>query len=355
VTATFGVEEEFFLSAADTGLLRDDADSILEHADVAVRDGLDHELRSAMVEIGTAVCSDTDMLRRDLQRRRAVLVDAAAARGAVVLATSTHPSAEPHRSGYGDDERYRRMARVFGELADEALVCGCHIHVRVPQPEAGLRAIDRIGGWLPVLLALSANSPFWACRDTRFDSWRARVWCRWPTAGPTSEFGSLAGYEERAEQLIATGAALDRGMLYYDARLSERYPTVEIRIADVCIDIEDAVVIAALTRALVTTAMTMETAPPPLPVEVKRAASFTAARSGLNGQLFDPSSRQPAAATEVISRLIAAVRDALDAERDYELVADGVARILQRGNGATRQRAARRHGDAALHNLLTVA
>ena len=113
--------------------------------------------------------------------------------------------------------------------------------------------LDRIGPWLPVLLAMSANSPFWNGVDSGYASYRSQVWQRWPTAGPTGTFGSAAAYRQVIDDLVATGAALDRAMIYFDARLSERYPTLEIRVADVCLRAEDTVLIGALARALVET------------------------------------------------------------------------------------------------------
>jgi carboxylate-amine ligase len=344
---TFGVEEEFFLADETDGSPREDAEAILADARARADESMDHELRSAMVETGTAVCADTESLQRQLVSSRRTLVEAAASRQARALATGTHPTARAQRVGYGDDERYRRMAEVFAQLADEALVCGCHVHVQVPDRERGVHVIDRIGGWLPVLLAIAANSPFWEGNDSRFDSWRARVWSRWPTAGPTSPFGTHAGYEKRAEALIQAGAALDRGMLYYDARLAERYPTVEIRVADVCLDVMDAVLVAALARALVVTAIDDRVSAPSVPVELKRAAGFAAARWGLGAQLFDPRTLRPAPAPDVVAGLIDEVRDALDEAGDTGLATEGVQRVLRRGNGATQQRAAWHRGGAS--------
>lgn len=351
---TYGVEEEFFLADADGHQPREDAAEIIAAARKVTDDSVDQELRSAMAETGTAVCSDADMLRRELTRNRSALADVAGSRGAIVLASGTHPTAKARRVGFPDDDRYQRMAEVFGRLADEAFVCGCHVHVQVPDRVVGVQVIDRIGGWLPALLALSANSPYWEGRDTSFDSWRARVWSRWPTAGPTTVFGGLDAYEQQAEQLIAVGAALDRGMICYDARLSEHYPTVEIRVADVCTDPDDAVLIAVLARALVMTA-TASASSSVLPVELRRAAGFTAARSGLSGGLLDPERTRVAPAADVLHALLAAVRPALVETGEDELAAAGVRRLLERGNGATRQRAAWQDGGpAAVVEAITV-
>ncbi len=145
------------------------------------------------------------------------------------------------------------MAEHYGLTAQEQLTCGCHVHVSVESDEEGVAVLDRMRVWLPVLLALSANSPFWQGKDTRYGSYRSQVWGRWPSAGPVEIHGSAEAYHARVRSLVATGALRDEGMIYFDARLSHRYPTVEVRVADVCLDPADTVLLATLVRGLVET------------------------------------------------------------------------------------------------------
>ena len=109
-----------------------------------------------------------------------------------------------------------------------------HVHLYVESPETGVAVIDQLVPWLPVILAISANSPFYQGRDTAYASWRSQAWAQWPSAGPTERFGSLETYREVSRQMRESGAAQDEGMLYFDARLSADHPTVEVRISDVC-------------------------------------------------------------------------------------------------------------------------
>jgi len=141
------------------------------------------------------------------------------------------------------------MAELFGLTAHEQLTCGCHVHVGISDADEGVAVLDRVGPWLATLLALSANSPFWQGRDSEYASFRYQVWGRWPSSGPAGPFGTSRAYRETIEQMVDSGTLIDPGMVYFDARLSERYPTVEIRIADVCLRAEDAVLVAALARA----------------------------------------------------------------------------------------------------------
>ena len=150
-------------------------------------------------------------------------------------------------------------------VAREQITCGFHVHVSIESREEGVGVLDRIRPWLPVLLALSANSPFWKAENTGFASYRTQMWSKWPTAGPTDVFGSAAGYDRAIAGLIGTGVLLDEAMVYFDARLSKDNPTVEIRVADICLYAEDAAVLAAVIRALVETSARewrLGTAPP---------------------------------------------------------------------------------------------
>jgi carboxylate-amine ligase len=343
--ASFGIEEEFLLCSEETGELREDAEDVLARARERIDDGVDHELRAAMLETGTAVCVDANAALRELRAHRDATVEAAAEVGARVLATGSHPWARPTEVDYTDERRYRQLADRFGPVADQALVCGCHVHVEVPSRDQGVAVIDRARPWLAPLLALSANSPLWRGQDTGYASWRTQVWTRWPTAGPTGTFGSLDRYERQADALIASGAAIDRAALYYDMRLSEQWPTVEVRVADVCLDIEDAVVLGVLVRGLVTTSLReIESPPPDTSVELLRAATFMASRWGLGDKMVDSSDWHARPSATVLHRLLEHVRDALDDTGDVDLVTDGVERLLRGADGASRQRQAFERG-----------
>lgn len=353
---TLGVEEEFLLVDEQTGLPRTDAAHVLRHARSEAHGGLDDELRTAMLETRTAVCRNLPSVEDELRRRRSALARAATRVGAQVLASGTHPTATPDDVPVTPSERYERMATEFGHLVNTSLICGCHVHVAVPDRPAGVAVLDRVRPWLPVLLALSGNSPMWGGRDTRYASWRTHVWTGWPTAGPTSAFGSVDAYDALSQVLVAVGAALDERMLYFDARLSTRYPTVEIRVADVGLDVEDALLVAALARALVVQALADRERPAPdVPVEVLRASSWVASRHGITGALAHPLTARSCPAGEVLDALMDHVAEALRSTGDLDLVQGGLARVRREGAGAERQRRALADGGAeALRRLLAV-
>jgi carboxylate-amine ligase len=239
------------------------------------------------------------------------------------------------------------MHEQYGLVGREQLTCGAHVHVSVATRAEGLAAIDGARPWLAVLLALSANSPFWDGADTGYASYRTVSWGRWPTAGPTMRFGNEATYDGVVAALIASGAALDAGMIYFDARLSARYSTVEFRVADIGQSVADSVLVAALCRALVDTAP--RSAPADPPVAVLRSAAWRAARYGMSGELFDVVDGRLRPAADVVDHLLDTLAPALRATGDEGVVHAEVQRILRHGTGSELQRGdfARRgrHGD----------
>ncbi len=200
------------------------------------------ELKTQQLEFGTRVCTGLDDVAADLRHWRGRADAAARDVGARVAALASSPVRVEPQSTPG--ERYTEMAETFGLTAAEQLTCGCHVHVAVEDDEEGVAVLNRIRVWLPVLTALTANSPFWLGRDSGHASYRAQAWNRWPSSGPNELFADAATYHRLVQDLLATETIVDTGMVYFDARLSERWPTVEVRVADVALRAEDAVTLA---------------------------------------------------------------------------------------------------------------
>jgi glutamate---cysteine ligase / carboxylate-amine ligase len=324
---TVGVEEELLLFGATRPApvgeeLADEPDTEVEH-----------ELKLEQAEIATEPRSDTAELLEDLRRRRRELIDSARERGVRVAALGTSPYPVPPTTT--PNERYERLQRHFGLVAREQLSCGLHVHVSIGSQAEGVAAIDAVRTRLPVLVALAANSPFWHGSDTGYASYRRISWGRFPTAGPTEPFRTPEQYERAVEDVIALGGALDAGMIYFDARLSATYPTVEIRVTDVVQDVTDSVAIAALCRAMVGTR-----AGDAVHDTVLRTASWYAARFGLSGELCDLAERRLRPAHDVVARLLDELGPALDAAGDREFVEAAVAHRFAEGTGAELQRTA---------------
>ena len=352
-----GVEEELLLVDPLTGQARAVAGSVLEAVRQEVADAgrdahpaarqaaeaLELELQLQQLETNTRPCRDLDDLGREVRRCRASAASAADRAGVQVAALATSPVlVEPEVTA---KSRYQQMADTFGLTAREQLTCGCHVHVEISSEDEGIGALDRMRPWLPTLLALSANSPFWQGLDSAYASYRYQAWGRWPSSGPTEAFGTAQAYRETVQQMVRTGTLLDTGMLYFDARLSEHYPTIEIRVADVCLRADDAVLIAALARALVETeARAWQEGRPlrPARTELLRLAAWRASRSGTDDALIDPVTGLPEQAAAVASKLLDHVSEALTDARDSAVVPELLAALLARGTGAVFQRTAYR-------------
>ena len=349
---TLGVEEEFLLLDPATGRPRAVGTGVLaawngtEDADGA---GLTGELHREQLETGTRPCRTLDELAAQLRATRADAAAAAAEVGAAVAPLGTSPL--PVEPTLSPSPRYGRIAERFGITVDDQLTCGCHVHVAIGSAEEGVAALDRIRPWLAPLVALSANSPFWQGADSGHASFRSQVWSRWPSAGAYAPFGSAAGYRAFVDGVLATDTVVDEGMLYLDARLSRDHPTLEVRVSDVCRDADDAVLVAALVRGLVETAVRDWRAGlevPDVRTEVLRLAAWRAGRSGTGGNLLLPGDWRPAPAADVLDALVAHVADALDEAGDRTVVDALLAAVLVRGPGAQRQRAVfTRTGSAA--------
>ncbi|GAA1767079.1 glutamate--cysteine ligase [Kocuria aegyptia] len=348
-TRTFGVEEELLLvdavtlepAAAGVDAVRAHAAAVRSAPAAAPSHQVTTELQQEQIEVaGPPLTGLADQIAA-IRRGRGLADAAARAVGARAVALAAPVAAgAPHLV---PTPRFRWLRERFGLVADEQLTCGLHVHVGIGSREEGVAVLDRIRGWLPVLLALSGNSPFWYGRETGFSSHRYQAWVRWPAAGPGEVFGSVDEHDRQREALPRSGVLLDLGMIYSDARLSARYPTVEIRIADVCLDAEQAGVLAALARALVKTASRQWRAGLPAPAvsgAQLRAWSWQASRAGAEGPLVSPSSAAPAPAGDVVAELLAVVHPVLAEWGEAEQVESVAAGVLRHGSGARRQRTA---------------
>ncbi|WP_261163809.1 glutamate--cysteine ligase [Microbacterium sp. Marseille-Q6965] len=338
---TFGVEEELLLVDGETGSPLPLAAQVLalHEAGDGGGIGMEAEMQQEMIEVITSPHSSLDSLTEQIRAGRRYADARAALVGARTAAVATSPlTAHPHATR---KPRYAKMMRRYGVLARECLAFGMHTHVSISSREEGVAVLDRIRDWLPVLIALGANSPFADGEDTGHASHRAIAWREWPCAGPIDVFGSVEAYDAFEEQLLASGVILDSGMLYFDARLSHNHPTVEVRVSDTCLRAEDAAGIAALTRGLVDTAAAewrAGTPPTAAPTALLRLATWKAALCGVREQLVHPVSGRSEPARAVVDALVDHVRASLTRSGDLGAVEAFVERVFRDGTGADLQR-----------------
>lgn len=346
----FWVEEEFLLVDPDTGRTAAAADEVLAYAETLQAPAPDStvtaELFETRVEAGTGRCTALVELSDLLTHLRVRLATAARAAG-----TWAVPSGCAPLGGFAvPRKKFTTIADTYGAAVAE-VTCGCHVRLDVPDPETAVAVVNHLRPWLPTLLALSVNSPFCDGADTGYASWRSVQRSRLPAGGMPPHFASARAYEARVSRLAELGVLVDDSSPLWLARSVPRLSSVELRVADTGIDVDATLLQAALSRALVQTALADLAAGREAPVigeQVATAALWSAARHGMAGPGIHPVLERTAPATVLASELLAAVRPALEETGDLPAVTAGLRRLLGMGTGAARQRAAGEPYEAVL-------
>ncbi|WP_420420444.1 carboxylate-amine ligase [Pacificispira sp.] len=254
---TVGIEEEYLLVDPATGELVSDQDvqeAIIEDVRAAITDEIGMatpEFLKAQVEVGTAVCHSLQEARDRLRTLRTEVAEAAGKRGLAPIAASTHPTAKWLRLQHTDKERYAMLANDLQEVARRLVICGMHVHVGVEDNEHRIDLLGQIAYFLPHLLVLTTSSPFWQGRDTGLKSYRLSVFDELPRTGLPEHFDSWSHYEKHVEALVKSGALEDGSKLWWDIRPHFKFPTLEMRIADICTRLDDGIAVASIYSCLI--------------------------------------------------------------------------------------------------------
>ncbi|MFB7617753.1 glutamate--cysteine ligase [Kitasatospora sp. NPDC056181] len=357
---TLGVEEEYLLLDLDTGLPRARAEQVRRTAGLqpALAEAeIQRELLQAQLEVATPVCRELEEVGGHLLRLRHALGAAAVTDGCRLAAAAAAPFADRLTVPITDTARYRAMHTDAPQLTDEQLITGMHVHLGIPDRATGILLMNRLRPWLPLLVALAANSPLWQGTDTGFASWRTIVFSRWPVSGPPPRFENAADYDRRTRALVARRLIHDRGQIYWHIRLSDHYPTVEVRAMDVQLRPDEAVLLAGIVRLLADQAINDETTGRPGPAvepEALAAAVWHGARHGFTSEVFDPVHGRLVAVGEAAATMLDAVDPALTRSGDRRHIVPVLERLLREGNGATRQRRVlREHGREGLIAMIS--
>jgi carboxylate-amine ligase len=340
---TLGVEEELQIINPVTRELESQAERILADLTPSLGDEVRSELHLSMVETVTPVCRSLSELRAEVTRLRRQVMRSAERHDCRIASAGTHPFSSWQAQEITPKPRYEEIARKYQYLARESVMFGCHVHVCINDRDMAIQVLNRARNWLAPLLALSANSPYWQGIDTGYASHRYGMWLYWPTAGPPNLFRSRADFDALIRAMIATGSVQDGSNLYWDLRLPARYPTIEFRIMDACLTVDEVVMVTGLARALVLTCYEQALREAPFPAartELLRSAHWRAARFGLDGDLIEVGAERSIPAGALIERLLEFTRPALEAFGDWYEVAAIARETVRRGNGAARQRAA---------------
>ncbi|GHH40772.1 putative glutamate--cysteine ligase 2 [Lentzea cavernae] len=275
------------------------------------------ELSGTQVEAATGPCTGVAALGEALTHAREVLAGAAEEEGLELLSRGTPPKASA-RSVVSNGARYHRVLDTYAGVIEDYEASGCHVHVGVPDRETAVAVVNHLRPWLPTLLALSANSP-----DRGYASWRMVLQSRFPGSGVPPLFTGAADYDAHVARMVACGTLVDASQSFWLLRLASKFPTVEFRAADAAAEVDDAVLQAALCRALVHAAhqdVQDGREPPQLRDDVLAAAVWTASRYGIDGVGIDPWRECRVPATAVLDDLLKRVTPALEERGELELV-----------------------------------
>lgn len=332
----FGIEEEYFLLDRTTLAPVPLGPPAREVMAGTLPGTVSAEFLTCQLEYATSPVQTLADARVELDHARIALARFADDNDAIGASTGT-PFGTGAPATTTPSTRYATIKGWLGDIVGEHQVNGMHVHVEIPDPEDRIRALNALRPWLPVLLALSVNSPYWHQRDTGFRSWRSILLRRFPTIGAPPAFQDASHYEATVSRLIDSGAAPDAASLSWMARVSERFPTVEVRVFDTQLTVDDALMLGGLTRAL------LLSAPAPtvnIETDAVDTSLWIAAREGLDGRLTHPLSGGVAGARTLVRLLLRMLTPALQANGDLDFVEDHLERTLRDGTGADRQRAA---------------
>jgi carboxylate-amine ligase len=337
---SLGVEEEFQLIDPETRELRSHIQQLLDTAtDSRHREHMKPELHQSMIEIGTGICRDIGEVRRDVTEGRTEIVDLATQGGLRVGASGTHPLSHWRDQLITPDERYSQIVTELQEVARANLVFGLHVHVGIEDRDLAIQIMNDARYFLPHLLALSTNSPFWIGRNTGFKSFRTRVFGRFPRTDIPELFETASDFEDYVRVLVKTGSIDNGRMIWWDVRPHPVFSTIEFRVCDVPMRADETIAIAALVQALCAKLYKLRT----MNVGWRRYRraliaenKWRATRYGIDGKLIDFGKEEEVPFRELALELLALVDDVVDdlgSRRELETIRW----ILENGSGADRQ------------------
>jgi glutamate---cysteine ligase / carboxylate-amine ligase len=329
---SLGIEEEFQLVSAESYELVPRFDEIAAEAhDERVR----QELMTSVLEAATGVHGNVAEAVAEVREIRGRLHDAAAEHGALIASAGTHPFSRWEDQEITDSPRYQGVVEKLRWVAERVAIFGLHVHVGIESPDTAVKIATGLRTWLPELLALSANSPYWQARDTGLASTRIQVFDTMPRSGLPPRLDSFADFE----QLVARGAAAgffpDYTYIWWDVRPHPKLGTIELRVCDAQTRVQNVAGLAALVQSLAATLAERPAEPQPRMLIAENR--WRAARHGLDAELVDLASDQPRPAREAVRELLELAAPA--AERlgcSAEL--GEIESVLERGTGADEQR-----------------
>ncbi|MDO8967442.1 MAG: carboxylate-amine ligase [Algoriphagus sp.] len=336
---TLGVEEEYMIIDPVTRDLRSHMSKIVEGGKITLKEQVKAEMHQSVVEVGTNICQNVAEARREVSLLRNKIFELASAQGLVVGASSTHPFAKWQDQEITDDPRYHMIVNELKDIARSNLIFGLHVHVGIENRETALQLMNQACYFLPHIYALTTNSPFWEGRNTGFKAFRAKVFAKFPRTGLPEYFDSVQSYDNFLETLVKTNCIDNPKKIWWDLRMHPFFSTIEFRICDMCLTVDETICIVALIQAVVAKLYKLlmsNTSFNIYRIALIRENKFRAARNGVEGLLIDFGRKIEVPTKELIMELLDFVEDVVDELGSREEI-NYVHKILERGTGADQQ------------------
>ena len=336
---TLGIEEEFQILDSDSLKLHSQMSKIIDGGKVFLKERIKEEMHQSMVEMGTNICENINQARDEVSYLRQQILELASKEDLKVAAAGTHPFSHWSEQLITPNPRYDQLIAEMKDVARSNLIFGMHVHVAIPNREEGLQIMNVARYFLPHLYALSTNSPFWEGRETGFKSFRSKIFDKFPRTGIPPYFSSVAEYDEFVNLLVKTNCIDNGKKIWWDIRLHPFYPTVEFRVCDMIMTVDEVLCIAALMQCIIAKLSKLH----------QKNQSFRsyrrilinenkwrAARWGVEAKLIDFGRQEEVAFPTLINELLEFIDDVVD-ELGCRTEVNYVYQMLEQGSGADRQ------------------
>ena len=337
---SIGIEEEYQTIDPETRDLRSHIQSeILPKAKLATLDRAKPEMHQAVIEVGTKVCRDIKEAREDIKLLRQQMITLASEHGMSLAAASTHPFADWKVQEIYPDERYQRVLEDMQMIARANLVFGLHVHVGIEDRNAAIHIMNSMRYFLPHILALSSNSPFWMGMQTGFKSYRSKVFERFPRTGIPDTFSNWSDYETFVNLLVKTGCIDNGKKIWWDIRPHPFFNTLEVRVCDIPMRLDETLAIAALIQATMAMLWKLHASNKSYRIYGRALISenkFRASRYGLDGKLIDFGKEAEVPERELMMEYLEMIDDVVDELGSREEI-NYIRTMLDMGTGADRQ------------------
>lgn len=336
---TIGVEEEYQIIDAETRDLVSHVSKIIEGGKTLLSENLKHEMHESVVEMETGICQNVKEAREELTNLRRHLVKVAHEQGLRVSGGGTHPFSHWKNNVITKDARYDKLVNDMGDVARSNLIFGLHVHIGIPDREEGIRIQNVMRYFLPHVYALSTNSPFWVGRLTGFKSYRQEVFAKFPRTGIPSYFSSVAEFDAYVNLMIKTGTIDNAKKIWWDLRVHPFYPTIEFRICDMPLTIDETVCLAAIMQCLVAKIYKMHQQNISFRSYRRLMISenkWRASKDGIHANLIDFGKERSVPYSDLLNELLLFIDDVVD-ELDCRQEVEYSREILKMGTGADRQ------------------